>query len=235
MKVLVGGTFDRLHKGHLELLKAAKRLGDVTVGLTTDEFVKKSRKQKKSLILPYEKRKKELIAAGFKHIVPIVGYEGDAIDPKYEAVVFTKETRTNTEKLNEKRIEAGVPPLLLVEVPLVMAEDKRPISSTRIRLGIITRAGKLKAIKPITKNKVRLGIIDLIEKHGEMYGYQLHKIYEKEIGPISLRLLYYHLAKGIKEGLFEVTVREEEKGCSWGGKVERKYYSLSLKPKEYNR
>ena len=39
-KVFVNGTFDIIHRGHLELLNYAKRLGYVYVGIDTDECVK---------------------------------------------------------------------------------------------------------------------------------------------------------------------------------------------------
>ena len=39
-KVFVNGTFDILHRGHLELLNYAKKLGDVWVGIDTDECVR---------------------------------------------------------------------------------------------------------------------------------------------------------------------------------------------------
>lgn len=38
MTVYIGGTFDLLHKGHIELFKRAKQFGKVVVSLNTDEF-----------------------------------------------------------------------------------------------------------------------------------------------------------------------------------------------------
>ena len=38
--ILVSGGFDPLHKGHLDLLQEAKKLGDhLTVGLNSDEWL----------------------------------------------------------------------------------------------------------------------------------------------------------------------------------------------------
>ena len=42
-KVFVNGTFDIIHRGHLELLNYAKSLGDVCVGIDTDECIKEKK------------------------------------------------------------------------------------------------------------------------------------------------------------------------------------------------
>lgn len=41
MKVWVNGTFDVMHIGHIRLLEFASKLGEVRVGIDTDERVKK--------------------------------------------------------------------------------------------------------------------------------------------------------------------------------------------------
>ncbi|MFB6254460.1 MAG: adenylyltransferase/cytidyltransferase family protein, partial [Halobacteriaceae archaeon] len=43
MQVALGGTFDPIHDGHRKLFSKAFSLGDVTVGLTSDELASQTR------------------------------------------------------------------------------------------------------------------------------------------------------------------------------------------------
>ena len=54
-RVFVNGTFDILHRGHLELLNYAKSFGYVIVGVYTDECVR----EKKSHGRPIHNQKRE--------------------------------------------------------------------------------------------------------------------------------------------------------------------------------
>ena len=47
--VAMGGTFDIIHRGHLTLLANAFEISNkVIIGLTSDEFVQKERKETRS-------------------------------------------------------------------------------------------------------------------------------------------------------------------------------------------
>ena len=65
--VLTYGTFDLLHRGHINLLKRAKALGDyLIVGLSTDEFNQSKHKQ---AVHGYDERKYILEAVKYVDLV----------------------------------------------------------------------------------------------------------------------------------------------------------------------
>lgn len=65
--VLVYGTFDLLHPGHIYLLEEAKKLGDrLIVGVSTDEF---NAVKHKSSFLAYQDRKKMVEAIRYVDMV----------------------------------------------------------------------------------------------------------------------------------------------------------------------
>lgn len=148
-RVCVAGTFDGLHAGHLALLSKAFAIGEhIIIGLTTDAYVNKYKKNKTK---NYEERKKQL-----HHWITTQGYGARAatvpIDDPFEpalsdtsvdALVVSEETKKRGGELNAMRIAKGLPPLELVVVPMLFSRDGRAISSTRVRLGEIDVKGNL--------------------------------------------------------------------------------------------
>ncbi len=66
-KVITYGTFDLFHRGHIKLLKRAKRMGDyLIVALSTDEF---NEEKGKTCYHPYNERKEILEAIRYVDLV----------------------------------------------------------------------------------------------------------------------------------------------------------------------
>jgi pantetheine-phosphate adenylyltransferase len=149
-KVAVGGTFDEFHRGHKILLMKAFEIGEhVLIGLCTDEFVEKMGKPHATA--SYEERLKELRASlkawdlsDKAEIIPLNDPYGITLtDTCIEALVVSEETEKTALKINQKRSAAQLPPLTIVTISMVPAENYKPISTTRIREGEIDREGHL--------------------------------------------------------------------------------------------
>ena len=149
-KVAVGGTFDEFHRGHRVILMKAFEIGEhILIGLCTDEFVE--RMGKPHATASYEERLKELRAflkalglSDKTEIVPLNDPYGSTLtDTCIEALVVSEETEKTAIKINQKRSKAQLPPLTIVTISMVPAENYKPISTTRIREGEIDREGHL--------------------------------------------------------------------------------------------
>jgi hypothetical protein len=75
---------------------------------------------------------------------------------------------------------------------------------------------------------IRDNLVEILFFLKEAHGYDLYKFYKKIVGkPISIRTVYYHLAKGQDLGVFELKGIQTLKGdYSWGSSVERKIFRL---------
>ncbi|HHT74714.1 MAG TPA: inosine/xanthosine triphosphatase [Euryarchaeota archaeon] len=150
MKVGVGGTFNILHRGHRALLDKALEIGSgVVVGITSDRFALEGRER----ILPLEERMSELEAylreKGGNWKISVIDdvAGGTAERTDIGALVVSPETRPRAEEINRQRVANGLAPLLLVQVPHVLAEDGTPISSSRILAGDMDLDGRM--LRPI--------------------------------------------------------------------------------------
>jgi len=148
--VVVGGTFDELHRGHKTLLMKAFDIAEhVQIGLCSDNFVK--RLSKPHLTAPYDQRLKELKAFlrqnGLQKRAEIVRiddpYGTTLFDRSIEALVVSKETEAMALVINKKRREAELPPLQIIAIDMIPSENQAPISTTRIRCGEMDREGHL--------------------------------------------------------------------------------------------
>lgn len=151
MKVALGGTFDPVHDGHRALFDRAFELGDVTVGLTSDELAPKTRSQNRP-ICSYDHRHRKLdselalVAAEYDREYEIRKLEtptGIATEPQFDVLVVSPETKAGGKRINEIRRQRGLQLLDLDIVEFVYAEDGEIITSTRIVRGEIDEHGNL--------------------------------------------------------------------------------------------
>lgn len=145
-KIIIGGTFDILHKGHHTLFKKAFSLGEVTIGLTSDKMAKILKKRK---VQNFKERKKELekfIEKNFSKKYKITKIEdkfGPTLQEDFDFIVVSPETVKTALLIDKKRQKQGKKPIKTVEIKFVLAKDGKPISSTRILKGEINEKGEL--------------------------------------------------------------------------------------------
>lgn len=138
MGVVVGGTFDRLHEGHRQLLKKAIDIlspgGTLVVGVSCGALL--SRKLLAELIQPYEVREgavEQFLIAHAKlegkmfnletfpieESIPKRGVE----DKRVECIVVTDETFPGALEFNSHRIALGLTPVDVVKVATTAHSD----------------------------------------------------------------------------------------------------------------
>ncbi len=147
--VTLGGTFDRIHRGHQALISKAFEVGEcVLIGVTTDEFAARLGKNPDH---GFQSRVESLMAYLDKafpgrdyQIVPLNDYFApETYCGDVETVVVSPETAQRADEFNEKRRRLGIKPLKVVIIEKVLAEDGKPVSTTRVRLGEIDEEGHL--------------------------------------------------------------------------------------------
>lgn len=150
--VALGGTFDIIHRGHIELLRKAFSISSkVIIGLSSDEL---AIRKGKNPINNYTRRSTLLTSAISKHF-PNSSYEISklvndfgpaAIEGNVGALVVSEETSHQGQALNDLRKQKKLPPVEVIIVPMVMAKDGKRISSTRIKNFEIDSEGNLSQV-----------------------------------------------------------------------------------------
>ncbi|MDY6965473.1 MAG: phosphopantetheine adenylyltransferase [Halobacteriota archaeon] len=148
MRVVLGGTFGPLHDGHKALLSKAFELsegGEVVIGITSDEMAR----VRDRAVPPYNVRAANLmqfIDREFEKEAAIIEIDdpyGVTLSEDFDFLVASEETYQMSLKINEERRRRGMSEIKIVKVDHVLAEDGRPISSTRIKRGEIDKHGAL--------------------------------------------------------------------------------------------
>lgn len=145
---VMGGSWDRLHAGHKYLLLTAFEWGKkVFIGITTDRFLREMKKEGRNL--GFAKRKKELVKflrrfglLSRARIFPIDDFVGRSLDYG-DVLIGGDDVYRNALKINALRRKHGKKALKIVKIDRIPAEDRAPISSTRVRRREIDRDGRL--------------------------------------------------------------------------------------------
>lgn len=147
-QAVVGGTFDRFHRGHQKLIDTAfEQSSQVTIGLTQPEMYQN--KVLADLIQDFDTRKEQLESylteKGYREravIMPIVDIYGNTLqESEIEVIFMTEENLPNVERINTKRKEIDFPEIKTVLVPYVEDQNGENITSERIRKGEIDSNG----------------------------------------------------------------------------------------------
>ncbi len=146
--VVIGGTFEELHAGHIKLISEAFKIGDhVVIGLTSDKFAEETRRRK---VISYEKRRKRLerliTASGWRKKYSIVEindpYGPTVYEKELHVIVVSTETFDGAIRINQQRMKKGMSPLLIHVIDLVETITGEKISSTSIKKDVVDAWGR---------------------------------------------------------------------------------------------
>lgn len=142
---LLGGTFDRFHKGHRKLLEIGlSECQNLEIWMTSDNLAKgkdpriESWSDRKELII--NTLEGDVLERISFHVLEDL-YGPATIREDVQAIVCTPETVENCKKINSLRLENSLAPLHIIIAEHELDWKGRPISSTNIRRGIMDREG----------------------------------------------------------------------------------------------
>jgi cytidyltransferase-like protein len=147
-RIGLGGTFDHFHVGHKAFLDFAGQLADqLVVGVTEPTLI--SHKTALEQIEPYKQRAQGVreflyyLGVSFE-VVPLTDPFGPTLkDSTIDAIAVTEETVAGARAINQRRGQIGMPSLPVHVCRLVRDSNGDLISSTRIRLGEVSRDGEV--------------------------------------------------------------------------------------------
>ena len=167
-KVYVGLSADILHEGHINILKKASKLGEITVGLLTDAAIASYKK------LPHlDYKQREIILKNIKFVKKVIpqdtlDYTKNLLRLKPNYVVHGDDWRAGIQKNVRKKV---IKTLKKWSGKIIEPKYTKNISSTKIKNKIIeigtsaeNRKSKLKRLIDAKK------IVRIIESHSALAG-----------------------------------------------------------------
>ncbi len=147
-RVLVAGTFDRLHSGHKLLLDKAFEVtaesGELVIGITADSMC--VGKKLAQLIEPVGKRQAQVnryIESIGKSSIKITlmvihnKYSIGITDATLDCLVLSDETVGTGEEINQIRLSNGLEPLVLVQIPRIHGFTSTQLRELDLKAGHI--------------------------------------------------------------------------------------------------
>jgi len=144
-KVVVGGTFDVLHKGHEALLRKGLSLGEITIGLTSNKIAESLKRRK---VRDFQLRKKDLEnfikqeLSGKYRIIRIEDKFGPTLKEDFDYIVVSPETYRTALLINKKRQKIKKGPIKIVKIKFILGKNGKPIHATEIIKSRMNRLGK---------------------------------------------------------------------------------------------
>ncbi len=182
-KVYVGMSADLIHPGHLNILREAQKLGDVTVGLLTDSAIAS---YKRLPYLTYEQRK-EIVEniKGVKEVVPqeTLDYVPNLRKLKPDFVVHGDDWKTGIQREVRQRV---VDVMSEWGGKVVDIEYTKGISSTALHKALkeigTTPQIRMKRLRRLIESKP---LVKIMEAHNGLTGLIVENINIKENGCIN--------------------------------------------------
>ncbi len=172
-KVYIGLSADLLHKGHLNIIEHGKKLGDVTIGLLTDEAIAS---YKRLPLIPFEERK--LIIEnlkGVKKVIPqtTLDYVPNLKKEMPDFVVHGDDWKTGVQEKTRKKV---IQALSQWGGELVEPSYTKGVSSTDLISAVksqgITPTNRIESLRRLIKSKP---LVRLMEAHNGLTGLIVEK------------------------------------------------------------
>ncbi len=166
--VYVGFAADILHKGHINVLKTASKLGEVTVGLLTDSAISS---YKKFPLLDYKQR--EIVLKNIKHVKKVV--KQDSLDYRKNLLRFKPDFVVHGDDwkdgIQRKARQQVIETLKKWSGKLIEVQYTKNISSSQIKDKILeigtSPESRLSRLRRLIKAKK---IIKIIKSHNALTG-----------------------------------------------------------------